>query len=77
MQPQGAAVDNFVIRLALSMVSNIYHEKGIHVFCTMHTNTVQPDLSYPDLLDQVASESVKVYKAINEGSLNLVDKVRC
>ncbi|KAI3790305.1 hypothetical protein L2E82_03255 [Cichorium intybus] len=40
-QPQGAAVDNFVIRLALSMV---------------------------------ASESVKIYKAINEGSLNLVDK---
>ncbi|KAE8730753.1 putative clathrin assembly protein [Hibiscus syriacus] len=40
-QPQGAAVHNFVIRLALSMV---------------------------------ASESVKLYQAISDGTVNLVDK---
>ncbi|CAI0629385.1 unnamed protein product [Linum tenue] len=40
-QPQGAAVSNFIIRLALSMV---------------------------------ASESVKIYQAITDGTANLVDK---
>ncbi|KAE8689039.1 putative clathrin assembly protein [Hibiscus syriacus] len=40
-QPQGAAVHNFVIRLAISMV---------------------------------ASESVKIYQAISDGTVNLVDK---
>lgn len=29
------------------------------------------------IFNQIASDSVKVYKAVSDGTLNLVDKVSC
>lgn len=70
MQPQGAAAHNLVIQLALSLVCSFLNIVAIYA-----PNIL---LSLPfSHFKQVASESVKIYRALSDGTVNLVDKVSC
>ena len=76
VQPQGAAAHNFVIHLALSMVCYFLN---ILPFYARHICRVNLEMTFsclcPFHFKQVASESVKIYQAISDGTVNLIDKV--
>lgn len=76
VQPQGAAVHNFVIRLALSMVCYFLNILPLSIFVDWIWRWHFLLVSFCHF-KQVASESIKIYQAISDGTVNLVDKVSC
>lgn len=75
LQPQGAAVHNFVIQMALSLVGTSYDLAGpLKKLYSVAWMILLILIS--SIFLQVASESIKIYQAISDGTVNLVDKVR-
>lgn len=75
LQPQGAAVHNFVIQLALSMVCEFLTRFSISLFVWFVLKMTVHCVHFIGHYYQVASESIKIYQAISDGTINMVDKV--